>query len=122
MTVAKQKLLYVFDSGPHTISAGAETLEALLVAANFDKKISLLFIQNGVFQLKENQQAVGVETRLYTKIFKALADFDVTDLYVHDLSMLARGLTEQDLVVPVKCVTSEFIGDLIADHHKVFTF
>lgn len=131
-----KRLLYVFECGPYSTGAGLEALDAALIGASFDQKVSLLFLHDGVFQLKTGQTTdrpksdieVGHDLPLkpqlkqYTKIFKALEDFDINDVYVHDLSMAARGLTQSDLLIDVVVIDSVSVKKLIAEQNKVFTF
>lgn len=135
MTESK-KLLYVFESGPYSTSAGLEALDAVLIGASFEQDVSLLFLNDGVFQLKANQcvgsESVGLEgsvglkesvgLKQYTKTFKALVDFDVDRVFVHDLSMAARGLSLTELIIDAQALTSQEMTQLIAQQDKVFTF
>lgn len=117
-----RKLLYVFEQGPFSTSSGLETLEAVLSGANFEQDLSLLFIHNGVFQLKKNQETKDSLIKPYTKTFLALEDFGISKIYVHDLSMLARGLQGGDLMLSAQFLSSEQVANLIAGQHRVFTF
>lgn len=129
MTESK-KLLYVFESGPYSTSAGLEALDAVLIGASFEQDVSLLFLNDGVFQLKANQcvgsKSVGLKESVglkqYTKTFKALVDFDVDRVFVHDLSMAARGLSLTELIIDAQALTSQEMTQLIAQQDKVFTF
>ena len=117
-----KKLLYVFEHGPYSTSSGSEALEAVLSGANFEQEMSLLFIFNGVYQLKKNQETKESLIKAYTKTFLALDDFGVNNVYVHDLSLLARGLEIRDLMIPAIVLSAEEITDLIAGQHRAFTF
>ena len=122
MADVKKKLLYVFDSGPYSSSSGSEALEAVLVGANFEQEISLLFINNGIFQIKRNQDTSASQLKPSYKTFKALEDFDITKVYTHDLSLLARGLEADDLMIPASVLSSQAVSILIAEQDRVFTF
>lgn len=117
-----KKLLYVFDSAPYSSSAGSEALEAVLIGANFEQDISLLFINNGVFQIKRDQSTKGSLMKPFFKTYSALEDFEVTNIYSHDLSLLARGLDARDLMIPASVLTSAEVAQLLNEQDKVFTF
>ncbi len=127
MNQDSRKLLYVFEQAPYSNSAGQEALDAALIGASFEQHVSLLFIFDGVFQLK-SQQSGGQKNseasalKPYTNTFKALADFDIQDLFVHDLSALARGLSPSDLIVEARSIDTEGISALIERQDRVFTF
>ncbi|MCH2190974.1 MAG: sulfurtransferase complex subunit TusC [Gammaproteobacteria bacterium] len=118
----KKKLLYVFDSGPYSSSSGSETLEAVLVGTNFEQDISLLFINNGLFQIKQNQDTDASLMRPFYKTFNALEDFEISKVYACDLSMSARGIATEDLMIPVAVISSSQVCELLADQDRVFTF
>ncbi len=121
MSSSAKKLLYVFEVGPYSTSAGAEALESVLIGASLEQDLSLLFIHDGIFQLKDQQATVASQSK-YTKTFKALNDFDVDKVFVHDLSMVARGLEPNDLIIQVALVTSAEVAELISLQDRVFTF
>ncbi|GAA6140084.1 sulfurtransferase complex subunit TusC [Arenicella sp. 4NH20-0111] len=119
---APAKLLYVFERGPYSSLAGLEALDAAFIGASFEQCVSVLFMADGVFQLKSGQSVGGTSLKQHSKMFKALADFDVENVYVHDLSMVARGLTPSSLMIEAQELDSPAIASLINQQDKVFTF
>jgi len=119
---AQVKVLYVITRGAYSNSNGQEALDAMLVGASFDLEVSVLFIHDGVFQLKRNQDVGLSRFKEFTKAYKALEDFGIENIYIDQLSMSARGLTETELMCDVMQIDSQAIRDLIADNAKVFTF
>jgi tRNA 2-thiouridine synthesizing protein C len=120
MSIAK--LLYVFEHGPYSRAAGQEALDAALIGAAFEQSVSVLFIHNGVFQLKSDQSAQNSDIKQYTKAFRALEDFGVEAVYVHDLSLKARGLELENLQVDANVIDSDDIRELMSEQARVFTF
>lgn len=120
--MTKQNLLYVFSTGPYSNSLGQEGLDALLMGAAFDQVASVLFIHDGVFQIKLGQKPGESEIKLYTKGFRALEDFGVRQVYVSQLALTARGLSTSDLSVAAEVLDQSEIVKLIASQHRVFTF
>lgn len=119
---ASDKVLYIISVGPYSTAAGLEALDAILIGASFDLDVSILFVHDGVFQLKSGQDSNKSELKEYTKTFRALSDFGIDEIFVHDLSMIARGLEIDDLIVSVKVLNSLGVQNLLASRSKVFTF
>ncbi|MFT4634619.1 MAG: tRNA 2-thiouridine synthesizing protein C [Arenicella sp.] len=117
-----KKILYVITHGPYSNADGQEALDAILIGASFDLDVSVLFIDDGVFQLKQGQQSFEKGLKPFTNTYKALEDFGVDNIYLHDLSADARGLCDNELICPVSKIDSNSVGQLIADQAKVFTF
>ncbi len=55
----------------------------------------------------------------FAKTFGALDGYDVEKLYVDQISLEERGLTEDDLVVDVEILSSAEIGKLMAEQDVV---
>ena len=116
------KVLYIFTTAPYSNAVGQEGLDAVLVGTAFELDISILFIHNGVFQIKQGQDNSGSELKQVTKTFKALGDFGVDKLYAFDTSLAAAGLSKEQFCVDVEIVEHQFIRDLINQSIRVFTF
>jgi tRNA 2-thiouridine synthesizing protein C len=116
------KLLYVISGGPYSNAQGQEALDAILIGASFEQAVSVLFIHDGVFQLKSTQSNSGLAIKRFTKTYKALFDFGVENVYVHDLSLLARGLIQGDLIIDTQLLNSDELSLMISEQARVFTF
>ena len=77
---------------------------------------------SGKVQLKSGQQVNGNDIKEFTKTYKALADFGIENIYVHDQSLLARGIDPDKLMIDTKLLDSKSIAGLIRQHDRVFNF
>lgn len=102
----RKRILIVNRRPPHGTIYALESLEIALIAAAFDQDVSLAFLDDGVFQLLKQQDTRGIETRNFTPAFRALGDHDVKTLLVERESLEARGLTADDLLVPVQVLST----------------
>ena len=114
-----QRYLYILAQAPYASAAGVEALEAAITSANFDLRVSILLLHDGIYQIKAGQ---GDELKNTGKTFNALQDFGIQDLFIDQLSLGARGLTSADLAVPAKILDAQEISELVADCHQVITF
>ena len=117
-----KKFLYVNRRAPHGTVYAHEALEVVLIGAAFDQDVSLAFIDDGVFQLKKNQDKSEIYTKNFSKIYSALEMYDVEKLYVEKESLHSRGLTEDDLSVDVKVIDSSEMKKLMSDSEVVLNF
>lgn len=117
-----KSLLYIVTSAPYSNAVGQEALDAVLIGASFDQSVSVLFMHDGVFQLNAKQRTDGSALKQFTKAYSALEDFGVEAVLCHDLSLIARGLTQENLMRPVELASSEQVKMSIAAADKVFTF
>lgn len=89
-------------TAPHNGVQLQEKLDVILTAAAFDQHVTLLFLDDGVFQLKKGQQPESHGLKDTASIFNALEIYDVSDLYTEVESLQERGLRPADLSLSIK--------------------
>ena len=117
-----KKFLYINRRPPHGSIYAHEALEVVLIGAAFDQDVSLAFIDDGVYQLKKNQDTSDINTKNFSKTYGALEMYDVEKLYVEKESLEQRGLSEDDLMVDVKILTSDEMKKIITDSEVILNF
>lgn len=117
-----KKFLYINRRAPHGSIYAHEALEVVLIGAAFDQDVSLAFIDDGVYQLKKNQDTSDINTKNFSKTYGALEMYDVEKLYVDKESLEQRGLSEDDLMVDVKILTSDEMKKIITESEVILNF
>ncbi len=117
-----KRFLYVNRRAPYGTIYALEALEVVLIGAAFEQDVSLAFIGDGVYQLAKGQNTKGLEVKNFSPTFRALEDYDVTKLYVEQESLAARGLAEDDLVVPVEVVSAERMSEIMEQQDVILSF
>jgi tRNA 2-thiouridine synthesizing protein C len=118
---AIKKFMFVNRKAPYGTVYALEALETVLITAAFDQDVSLVFMDDGVFQLKKGQQTKGIETKNFSPTYRALDGYDIEKLYVEKESMDARGLTEDDLLVDVTVLDRAAMGKLMEEMDVVLS-
>jgi len=95
---ARKKFLYINRKAPFGTIYALESLEVVLIGAAFEQDVSLAFLDDGVFQLMNGQDATAAGMKNFSKIYRALGDYEVRKLYVEKDSLDLRGLTIDDLM------------------------
>ena len=116
-----KRFLFVNRKAPHGTVYALESLETVLISAAFDQDVSVVFIDDGVYQLKKDQDTTGVNMKNFAKTFRALDGYDVEKLYVEKESLEARGLTQDDLIVDVEVLESKELGKIMAAQDVVIS-
>ena len=117
-----KKFAFVNRKAPYGTIYALESLEVVLISAAFDQDVSLVFMDDGVYELKKGQGTKAVGMKNFSPTYRALEGYDIEKLYVEKESMEARGLTEDDLVVPVEVLTSEEMATLMDEQDVVLSF
>ena len=93
--------------------AANETIDLALVSGVFEQATSVLFIDDGVDQLK------GLAER--QSPLKALPTYDIHALYAAAHSLAERQISVEDIDLPVQAADRDAVRTLIADHDVVIT-
>ena len=116
-----KRFMFVNRKAPYGTVYALESLETVLISAAFDQDVSVVFIDDGVFQLKKGQDTKGINMKNFSPTFRALEGYDVEKLYVEKESLEARGLTEDDLVVDVEILSTEELREIMAAQDVVIS-
>ena len=116
-----KRFMYVNRRAPYGTIYALESLEAILVAAAFDQDVSVVFLDDGVCQLKKNQDTTGIGMKNFSRTYGALDDYEVEKIYVEKESLEARGLKAGDLVIPVKVLAAADLREIMAQQDVVIS-
>ncbi len=117
-----KKFMFVNRKAPYGTVYALESLEVVLITATFDQDVSLLFMDDGVFEIVKGQQTKDIGMKNFSPSYRALEGYDVEKLYVDAESLAQRGLTEKDLLVPVEVLNSQQMAELMQQQDVVLSF
>jgi tRNA 2-thiouridine synthesizing protein C len=116
-----KRFLFVNRKAPYGTVYALESLEVVLISAAFDQDISLVFMDDGVYQIAKNQDTEAINMKNFSRTYRALDGYDVEKLYVERESLEVRGLKEDDLLVDVEVLSSVELGKLMNAQDVVIT-
>lgn len=116
-----KRFMYVNRKAPYGTIYALESLEVVLISAAFEQDVSMVFIDDGVFQLKKNQDTTAIGMKNFSKTYRALDDYDVERIYVEKESLEARGLTADDLIIPVEILSTEDLREIMDQQDVVIS-
>lgn len=117
-----RKFMFVNRKAPYGTIYALEGLEVVLISAAFDQDVSMVFLDDGVYQLAKGQHTKAIDTKNFSPTYRALEGYDIEKLYVERESLEIRGLSEDDLLVPVAVLSSAAMGDLMKTQDVVISF
>ena len=92
-----KKYICVNRTLPHGTSPAAESLDLVLATLAFELDIVLVFMNDGVFQIVNQQDTSAIGQKNFAKAYRALGGWGLRKVYVEEQSMLSRGLSIEDL-------------------------
>lgn len=116
-----KRFLFILRKPAHCGAHVQELLDIVLTTAAFDQSVSILLLDDGVFQLKNNQNPDSVGMKDTAAVFKALEIYDVNDICIEMESLQERGLKPGDLCLPVNVFYRKDIAGLMKRYDVVFS-
>ena len=92
-----KKFMYMNRKAPYGTIYALESLEVVLIAAAFDQDVSLVFADDGVYQLMKGQDTEEIGMKNFSPTYSALGDYDIKKIYIEKESLEERGLSLEDL-------------------------
>jgi tRNA 2-thiouridine synthesizing protein C len=117
-----KKFMFVNRKAPYGTIYALEGLEVVLISAAFDQDVSMAFVDDGIYELVKGQNTKAVGMKNFSPTYRALEGYDIEKLYVDRESLQARGLTEDDLVVPVQVLGAAELAELMDQQDVVISF
>jgi tRNA 2-thiouridine synthesizing protein C len=117
-----KKFMFVNRKAPYGTIYALESLEVVLISAAFDQDVSLVFMDDGVYQIVKAQHTKAIDVKNFSPTYRALEGYDIEKLYVSKQSLEERGLTEDDLLVDVQVLDAAGMAKLMADQDVVLSF
>jgi tRNA 2-thiouridine synthesizing protein C len=136
MSDVVKKFMYLNRKAPYGTIYAWEALEVVLIGAAFDQDVSVMFLDDGVYQLTKGQDTKAIGMKNFSPTFRTLGDYEVKKIFVDRASLEARGLTQHDLVEIawedfeteeeieniVEVIDSARVGELMNESDAIFSF
>ena len=127
-----KKFCYVNRKAPYGTVYALESLEMVLIAAAFDQDVSVVFMDDGVYQIKKDQDTTAINMKNFSPTYGIIEmekedaeedeDMDmVWRIIVEKESMEARGLTPDDFKVEVEVLSSDELAKVMAEQEVVIS-
>lgn len=118
-----KKILCISRHAPYDSAFAREALDATLAASVFDQKTSLLFIDDGVFQLVDNQKTKRISQKNISKTLTALTLYGVDNIYIQSTSLIKRNLTKSQLILRnIQVLDDNAVKHLLNKQDQILSF
>lgn len=115
-------LLVILRHAPHGTSWLREGLDAALVAAAFGRRVTLLFMGEGVTALVPDQAGGPLGQKGTAPTLEMLEMYDIDTLLVEEEALARFGLVVEGLMLSARAVAAAELPALTAAHSLVLTF
>ena len=111
----------VFRHAPYGNALAREGLEAALACGAMGAKTSVLYINEGVWQLLEPQDSGAIGCKNQAAMASALALYDVDEIWVDEDSLKQRNLSSADINAG-KIINTASVQELLATSKSILSF
>ena len=128
-----KKIMFTVRKAPHGSIYVYEGLEVKLIMAAYDADITVIFMDDGVYALKNGQDTTELGIKGFAATYGVFMDYEIQKVFVDRYSMDLRGMTEEDLLfigededteepVRPKVIDSAEIAAMMAEQHNILSF
>ena len=117
-----KKLLFVLRQAPYGSTLAKDALDAILATSAYEQDLSIAFIDDGVFQLINNQQSELIDQKNIARILSALPLYDITQLFVCAESLAERGITLDAISEDITVLEPEALRTLLSQQDHLLSF
>lgn len=95
-------------------------LDMALAFSVFELPVNYVFLDDGVYQLHANQNAEAINRKTLGSAMETLELYGIENVLVDAESLQSRGMSVEDLVIPVTTVSRKKISEIIHSSQSVF--
>jgi tRNA 2-thiouridine synthesizing protein C len=122
VSVESKSLLLIFRRAPYGRSLARAGYDFALAAAAFEQPVSLLFMDDGVWQLLPDQAPAAIAAKNVASTLDSLALYDIESLYADTQSLATRGLAACELRAGVELIPAAALGGFIDGFDTIVSF
>jgi tRNA 2-thiouridine synthesizing protein C len=108
-------------SAPYGSDAAKLCLDISIAAAVFEQTVTYIFLDDGVYQVLNNQDSSAINSKTLGKGLEALSLYGIEKLYADEDSLRERNLSLNQLLPQVELVSAEAIKIFISQSKSVMT-
>ena len=118
----QKHILLVFRHAPYGNAIAREGLEAALACGAMGVKASVLYMNDGVWQLLAEQESQPINMKNHAAMSSALPLYDIDKLWIDSDSLRHRGIDPTCLPACGKIITRDEVRKLIANDQAILSF
>jgi tRNA 2-thiouridine synthesizing protein C len=118
----KKKLLFILRHAPYGSSLAKEGIDAILATSAYEQDLSVVFIDDGVFQLTRKQDTESIEQKNISRMLAAFPIYDITQLFVCESSLQVRGIDHDDIQEGITSLDRNALQQLCKQQDHLLSF
>lgn len=116
-----KNIALINQQSPFNSPNGRESVDLALIFGAFEQQVCVVFVDDGVYQLLQDQNPEQLDSKDYLATMKAFELYDIEHIVCCKEDLLVRGMSENHLSMPVQLLSRHDIGQLLATFDHVIT-
>lgn len=116
----KPSITFISRRAPYGSHNPQLCLDMALAFSVFEQSVNYVFLDDGVYQLKANQNAEAIGRKTLGNALETLELYGIENVLVDAQSLQSRGLGAEELLLPVTIVSHKQISQIIHSSRTVF--
>ena len=112
-------LTFITRQAPYGNNKAKLIMDAALAAAVFEQQINFLFMDDGVFQLIQKQNAEFISSKTIGRALETLELYGIEQVLVDTASLQERHIAPDDLSIPVKILKAKEVRKITTNSDVV---
>lgn len=122
MSATKKSFLIINRKAPYGSSAARDALDVALTISVFEQPLSLLYMDDAVWQLLPDHQAGAIGQKNLSANLAMLEMYDIDQLYVCRQALSQRDIHPDDINLKITLLDASGIAALIKQQDQVLSF
>lgn len=120
--MSKKQILLICRKSPYGSSIARDGLNIALAFAAFDLSITIIFTEDGVFQLLPDQSSKDIQCKSQEKILNAFPLYGIATIFIDQESLKSRSISPSQLNLEGTLASKETLANLIDQSEIIFNF
>lgn len=112
-------LTFISRQAPYGNNKAKLVMDAALAAAVFEQQVNFLFMDDGVFQLVQDQNSEFISSKTIGRALETLELYGIEQVLVDEASLQERHIAAGDLCMPVKILKEKELQQLTTNSDVV---
>jgi tRNA 2-thiouridine synthesizing protein C len=118
-----KKILFICRHAQYGTSLAKDALDAILATSAYGQDISVLFMDDGVFQLLDMQKTHAIAQKSFSSMLLALDYYEISKIFVQAESLHARDIKKNECIIAnIQLLSNSEVRELLSEQDHLMSF
>jgi tRNA 2-thiouridine synthesizing protein C len=122
MSSSQKSLLIICQQAPYGSDDALAAMDVAMSFAAFEQSVSILFKNDGVWQLLPEQQSASHQSKRLPHIMQSFELYGLEAVYADNAALEKREMLAQECSIPVQAIDSVEMTALLHAHDSIMVF